>query len=1085
MKSVIDSAFSRSRTVLASLVLILIAGTVAFVEIPKESEPDINIPIIYVSMTHEGISPEDAERLLIRPMEEELRAIEGVKEMKSTGYEGGANVILEFEAGFDADAALADVRERVDMAKPELPAETDEPTVNEVNFSLFPVLAVTLSGQVPERTLVRLARDLQNDIEGISSVLKAEIAGDRDEIVEILIDPVRVESYGLTPADAIAAVKSSNLLVAAGAQDTGHGRFSVKVPGLYETVYDVISQPVKVSGDAVVRLGDIADIRRTFKDPESFARLNGNPAVVLEVSKRSGENIIDTIAKVRQVIAQEQTSWPEGLRDAVTVSYSQDKSNQVRNMLTDLQNNVISAVILVMVVVVAALGMRSSALVGVAIPGSFLTAILLLYSLGLTVNMVVLFSLILAVGMLVDGAIVVTEYADRKMTEGEPRHRAYAQAAKRMSWPIIASTATTLAAFFPLLFWPGVVGEFMKYLPLTLLATLSASLLMALVFVPTLGSKIGKPGAADPKTMRAVAAGESGENLESLGGFTGGYVKLLKASLRFPSLVLIGALVILVGSYVAYGKFGKGVEFFPAVEPEFAKLQVRARGNLSIWEKDALMRQVEDRILALNARHGEFKTIYARTGKDKQSQEAEDIIGTIALELTAWDKRRKAAVILEEARAAMSDLAGIYVDPREEEQGPPVGKPVQVQLSSRFPDLLIPAVEKVLHGFEEVGGLTNVEDSRPLPGIDWELKVDRSQAAKFGADVNSIGRAIQMVTTGIKLGEYRPDDSDDEIELRARYPREYRTIEQLDNVRISTPAGPVPINNFVKRVAKPRVGTINRTDGRRQMTVKADLAPGVLADTKVKELTAWLAQAGLDPRIEVTFKGEDEEQKKAQSFLVKAFGVALFIMALILVTQFNSFYSAFLILSAVVMSTVGVLLGLLATAQPFGIVMGGIGVIALAGIVVNNNIVLIDTYDHLKGTANSAMEAILRTGAQRLRPVMLTTVTTILGLMPMVFRVNIDFTTRAVSVGAPATQWWTQLATAIVFGLGFATVLTLVVTPSALMVRANLHDWRHARRLRRADRKAARAAAKAAKETGAGATGAADGGDTKGTAAAA
>jgi len=1065
MKSLIDSAFSRSRTVLASLVLILISGTVAFIEIPKESEPDINIPIIYVAMTHDGISPEDAERLLIRPMEEELRVIEGVKEMTASGFEGGANVILEFEAGFDADAALADVREKVDMAKPELPAETEEPTVNEVNFSLFPVVVVTLSGQLPERALVRLAGDLQDAIESISTVLKAEIAGDRDEIVEVLIDPVRVESYGLTPADAIAAVKASNLLVAAGAQDTGRGRFSVKVPGLYETVYDVINQPVKVSGDAVVRLGDLADIRRTFKDPDSFARMNGNPAIVLEVSKRSGENIIDTIENVRRVVAEEQASWPEGLREAVHISFSQDKSNQIRNMLTDLQNNVISAVVLVMIVVVAALGVRSAALVGVAIPGSFLTAILLLYSLGLTVNMVVLFSLILAVGMLVDGAIVVTEYADRKMTEGEPRHRAYAQAAKRMSWPIIASTATTLAAFFPLLFWPGVVGEFMKYLPLTLLATLSASLLMALVFVPTLGSKIGKAGAADPEKMRALAAGETEENLEAAGGFTGVYVKVLKGALRFPSLVLVGALVILVGAYTGYGKFGKGVEFFPEVEPEFAKLQVRARGNLSVWEKDALMRQVEERILALNEKHGEFKTVYTRTGKDPQSQEAEDIIGTIALELADWDERRKAAEIFQEMSDVTADLAGIYVDPREEEQGPPVGKPVQVQLSSRFPELLQPAVEQVLRGFEQIDGLINVEDSRPLPGIDWELKVDRAQAAKFGADVNTIGRAIQMVTTGIKLGEYRPDDTDDEVEMRARYPRDYRTIEQLDNVRIATAAGLVPITNFVKRVAKPRVGTVDRSDGRRQMTVKADVAEGVLPDTKVKELADWMAQAGLDPRIDVTFKGEDEEQKKAQAFLVKAFGVALFIMALILVTQFNSFYSAFLILTAVVMSTVGVLLGLIATEQPFGIVMGGIGVIALAGIVVNNNIVLIDTYDRLKGSANNAMEAILRTGAQRLRPVMLTTITTMLGLMPMVFGVNIDFASREVSMGAPATQWWTQLATSIVFGLGFATVLTLVVTPSALMVRANVHDWRIERRVRRETRRAARLAKKqAAKE---------------------
>ncbi|MBT3306235.1 MAG: efflux RND transporter permease subunit, partial [Alphaproteobacteria bacterium] len=414
MLGLIDQAFSHARTVLSALVLILISGTVAYVNIPKEAEPDINIPIIYVQMSHEGISPEDAERLLIRPMEQELRAIEGVKEMRSTGFEGGANVTLEFDAGFDVDKGMNDVREKVDLAKPELPEDTEEPTVHEVNFSLFPVLVVTLSGEVPERTLMHLARELQDVIEGLTNVLKVEIAGDREELVEVLIDPAKVESYGLSPLDAIAAFKNSNLLVAAGAQDTGRGRFSLKVPGLFENTRDILELPVKVQGDSVVRLSDIADVRRTFKDPESFARVDGQKALALEVSKRSGVNIIETIETVRQVVENERQAWAPGLRQAVQVGFSQDKSTQIRTMLKDLQNNVIAAVLLVMIVVIAALGIRTAGLVGIAIPGSFLAGILVLASFGMTINIVVLFSLILAVGMLVDGAIVVTELADRK-----------------------------------------------------------------------------------------------------------------------------------------------------------------------------------------------------------------------------------------------------------------------------------------------------------------------------------------------------------------------------------------------------------------------------------------------------------------------------------------------------------------------------------------------------------------------------------------------------------------------------------------------------------------------------------------------
>lgn len=1040
MKNAIEAALGHSRTVLMILALVLITGSIAYVNIPKESDPDINIPIIYVVATHDGISPEDAERLILRPLEQELRTIEGVKEMRSTGYEGGGNVTLEFEAGFDADKALDDVRDKVDLAKPELPDETEEPTVHEVNFSLFPVLVVTIAGEVPERSLVKLARDLQDEIESIPSVLEAEIAGDRDEMVEIIIDPAKVEMYGLTPSAAMNMVSSSNQLVAAGSQDTGLGRFSIKVPGLYETVHDIQSQPLLVDGDSVVTLGDIADIRRTFKDPSSFARVNGKPAIALEISKRTGENIIETIEKVREIVASEQARWPQSLRDNIDVSYSQDRSNQIRTMLADLQNNVLSAIVLVMVVVVAALGLRTAGLVGMAIPGSFLAGILVISGLDMTMNIVVLFSLILAVGMLVDGAVVVTEYADRKMIEGYHRRKAYGLAAQRMAWPITASTATTLAAFLPLLFWPGVVGEFMKFLPITLIATLAASLLMALIFVPTLGALFGKPSQAVPELSEITP--EHDVDLTKLHGITGTYVKTLQASLRHPIKVLVGAVAVLVLVQVVYGAFGKGVEFFPEVEPENAKVNVRARGNLSVWEQKDILEKVEARILPMT----EFKTVYTRIGKQQNSEEAEDIIGSVSLEFKDWQERRPANEILSEIAERTKDIAGIEIDFRKQEEGPPTGKPINIQLSSRKTDLLPDAIARIRNGLENMDGMMNYEDSRPLPGIDWELKVDRSQAAKFGADIGLVGNFIQMTTAGLKLGEYRPDDTDDEVEIRARFPKEDRTIDRLNDIRINSSLGTVPISNFVTRTAEQRTGNVNRVDGFRVMAVKADVLPGVNVDAKLKEVKAWIAQQNFDPAIKIDYKGEDEEQRKAQEFLGNAFGVALFIMAIILVTQFNSFYSAFLILSAVIMSTIGVFIGLLVTGQPFGIVMGGIGVIALAGIVVNNNIVLIDTFDRLKHEMGSTFDAIVLTGAQRMRPVLLTTVTTMLGLLPMVMQLNIDFINRDITQGAPSTQWWSQLATAIVFGLGFATVLTLVVTPCALMLRSNFQDWRENRR---------------------------------------
>ena len=503
MNAIIDAAVTHARTVLSIFLLLLISGTYAYVNIPKESSPDIDIPTIYVSMHLEGVSPDDAERLLIRPMEQELSTIEGVKEMKATSYQGGGNVVLEFNAGFDKDTALDDVRVAVDKVRPELPDEADEPSVQEVNFSLFPVLVVTLSGDVPERTLLKLGRALQDKIETIPSVLEAGIAGDREELVEIVVKPELLESYGLDGVEIINFFNLSNRLVAAGNLDTGAGRFAIEVPGLFESVFDVMDMPVRVIGDSAITVADIAEVRRTFKDPENFARLNGERALALEIVKRSGENIIDTIEKVRATVEAEQKLWPE----TIEVTYTQDESKTIRTMLLDLQNNVISAILLVMIVVVWALGVRAAGLVGVAIPGAFLTGILVIFGMGLTVNIVVLFSLILSVGMLVDGAIVVVEYADRKMSEGLHRREAYAEAAKRMSWPIISSTATTLAAFAPLLFWPDVVGEFMKYMPITLIAVLASSLAMALIFVPTLGALIGKAGAANDPQMKKDAGG--------------------------------------------------------------------------------------------------------------------------------------------------------------------------------------------------------------------------------------------------------------------------------------------------------------------------------------------------------------------------------------------------------------------------------------------------------------------------------------------------------------------------------------------------------------------------------------------------
>ena len=1038
---IIDTAMSRSRTVLLTLAVVLVGGIVAYATIPKEAEPDIEIPLVYVSMSFDGISPEDAERLLVRPMEQELRSIEGIKEMTASAYEGGANVQVEFDAGIDTDSALQDVREKVDKAKAEFPGEADEPTVSEVKMSRFdPMLVLNIAGDVSERTLTTIARDLKEKVEGLNGVLEVNLVGVREELMEVVVDPLAMESYGLDQAQIINFISLNNRLVAAGALQSDEGRFPVKVPGIVESAEDVLNMPIKAVGDRVVHFKDIAQVRRTYKDAESYARLNGRPALAMEVVQRAGANLIDTIAAVSAIVEEERAYWPADIE----VVASRDKSDDVNTMLSDLQNSVLIAVLLVFIVIIGILGIRSALLVGVAIPGSFLMGILLIGAFGITINMMVLFALIMAVGMLVDGAIVVTEMADRRMAEGESRYDAYSRAAIRMAWPIIASTCTTLAAFVPLALWPGMSGEFMKYLPLTLIAVLSASLIMALMFVPTLGSIFGKTGAASVEARRNLAAAETGD-LDTVTGMTGRYIQFLKRSLRRPWLNVAAVTGLLLAIYAAFALFGEGTEYFPEVEQPFGTVEIRARGDLSTDEKDFLIRQVEERILGMP----EIEFVYAKTGGSNQG--AEDQIGMITLNYVDWDQRRKADEIHAEIIARTADLAGIRVEARNPDTGPPSGKPISIEFSSRDGELLADAVTSVRTALEDHPAVINIEDSRPLPGIEWQMRVDRAEAARFGADVSLVGAMVQLVTNGIMIGEYRPDDSDEEIEIRVRYPMDSRNLTQIDELRIPTADGLVPISTFVTREPAQKVGTIHRTDLRRTITIDADVAAGYLENIIVAELQAGLADLQIDPRVGVAFRGSTEDQAEDSEFLMRAMLMALAIMAIILVTQFNSLYQAGLILTAVLFSTGGVLLGHLLLGRPFGIIMSSVGVITLAGIVVNNNIVFIDTYNVLRSRGARAYEAVVRTCAIRLRPVLLTTVTTIIGLMPMVLGVNINLVERSVSVGAPSSQWWTQLASSVAGGLAFATVLTLFLTPSLLMIQANASARLAQRRERRMD----------------------------------
>ncbi|HSH49064.1 MAG TPA: efflux RND transporter permease subunit [Halomonas sp.] len=1013
MRRLIEAASSHARTTLLLLAALLAAGTSAWQAVPKEANPDVTIPFIYVSMMLEGVSPEDAERLLIRPMEQELRSIEGLREMTAQAAEGHASVTLEFDPGFDPDQALTDVREQVDIAKVELPEEAEEPRVIEVNVGRFPVLTIGLSGPMDEERRVLAARRLKQAIEGIPEVLEVDIGGDREPQLEIIVDPQVIDSYGVDFDTLFNRVSRNNRLVAAGSLDSGAGRIALKVPGVIEDLNDVLTLPVKVDGDRVVTFDDVARLYPTFKDPDGFARIDGQPALVLEISKRTGANLIATVAAVERLLDQAADRLPEGL----VVTTITDQSEMVESLLSELLNNVLTAVVLVLVVILAAMGLRPALLVGLAIPGAFLTGILLIWSIGFTLNMVVLFALILVAGMLVDGAIVVSELADRNLRHGMPPTKAWNEAAIRMSWPVTASTATTLAVFVPLLFWPGMVGEFMKYLPATVILCLLASLAMALVFMPTLGGVLG--GRRARQADRISAGGRA-------------YRALLARLLAHPGLTLLGALLLMALIYVGYARFNHGVDFFPSVEPDTAQVLVHARGDFSARENDAIVRRVESRLAGM----GEIEAIYARSFANPNQQLGGDVIGVLQFQFIDWHQRRPAEAILDDMARQTQDLAGIELEFRQQEQGPAGGKPIVLEIAATDTDRAEAAADAIRAQMVHLGGFRDIEDNRSLPGVEWRIRVDREAAARFGTDVTTVGSAVQLITTGLKVASYRPAglDVDDEVDIRIRLPENARSLDQLGRLTLNTPRGQVPISNFVDMAPAPKVGTLQRIDGRRALTLEADVETGRQPQERLDALLAAVQEVGLPDGVNVKVAGEQEDQREAMRFLITAFLVAIGLMTLILVTQFNSLYQAALVLSAIVFSTAGVLLGLLINAQPFGIVMVGMGIIALAGIVVNNNIVLIDTYNQLRDEGLATFDAALEAGGLRLRPVLLTAITTVLGLMPMVLQVNVDLFSPSLGFNAPSTQWWAQLSSAIAGGLTFATGLTLLLTPCMLVL---------------------------------------------------
>ena len=1028
----LEFVISHARATIAIMLLIVVTGAGSRLSMPVELSPNVVLPVVMTMVRYDGISPEDGNRLLVRPIEKELKTIDGIEEIQATASEGYVVVTTEFEVSDNIKQAVADVREAVNRAKADFPDGAEEPIVDELSPSPEPSIVITFSGSaVSERELYRAAKFFQSKLETLPDVLKADLSGHREEIVEVIIDPEKLKLFNISINEFTRAISVNNVLIPTGEIDLAGGRFGIKVPAILESYKDIENVPIKSSPSKSISLGDLAEVRRTFRDAQGYGLINGEKALAIDVRKRITANLIDTVTNTKQIIESYRSDFSENL----DIGYAFDTSEMTEQMVNELQGNIITAMCLVLALVVATLGFRSGLLVGFAIPFSILGALIIINSLGHSFNFMVMFGLLLSLGMLIDGAIVVVEHANTKVSEGISFKKAYSDSVGRMAVPVIASTGTTLAAFLPLLFWPGVSGDFMSYLPITVFAVLGWSLLYALVFVPTLGTVLGRRRGKNKKLPEDRESEKSARTLflplEKV------YLKILKPVVNAPVKFAGIMFIFIFGIFALYFKFNSGQEFFTPIESQYGMIEIRAQGNLSINEQKEItlsVNRIVEQLEGVKQLYGySSATNYVPFGSDV----SRDQISTILVELVPRSERSSGSrEIFRTIREKTKSIPGIFVTGQEMEQGPPTGKDIQIQLSSSNRASLYKKAKDLRVWIDQnVEGIRDLQDTLPLAGIQWEIDVDESRAAMLGIDTVSVGNMIQLITNGAIIGKFRPDDADDEVEIRLRFPTQDRRLSNIRDLMVQSNNGPVPIGAFTRIVPASRVDSIQRINMDETVFIMANSEDGFLPDDQIQIIDSWVL-ANQDSTVEVKYRGANEEQQKSADFLLTAFLLAMSVMLIMLITQFNSFYQSGLILFSVILSTAGVLLGLLISQNTFSTVLTGVGIVALAGIVVNNNIVLIDTYNFIRSRNPqiSASNAVFNAARERFRPVMLTTITTVVGLLPLANGMSIDLINRTYTIGGMVSSWWQPLASAIVNGLLVATILTLLLTPAMLLI---------------------------------------------------
>lgn len=1016
-------------TVFVMMFVIVVFGVYSYITLPRESFPDITVPYIIVTTPYEGVAPSDIENLITRHIEKKVSSIDDVKELRSYSSDGMSTIVVEFESGIKIDTALQKVRDKVNEAKQDIPDDLkNDPAINEINFSEFPIMTVIVYGDAGLVRLKDLADDLKDDFETIPGVLEANVIGGLEREIRIVYEPERLSSYHLSVTGVMQSVIMNNLNTPGGDIDIGQGNYLVKIPGEFQNPAEAQGLIVSSNKNKPVYITDVAGLEDGYKKLQSKSRLNGREAISIDIVKRSGQNILEISDKVKAIVDKYRIGMPEGVK----ITCINDQSKDISMMVSDLENSIACGLVLVVAVVVFSMGLRNSMLVASAIPLSMLITFFTLQMLGYTLNMIVLFSLVLASGRLVDDAIVVVENIYRHLHEGKDRYTACIEATHEVLGPVAASTFTTVSGFFPLIFWPDVIGEFMSYLPVTVIISLLASLFVAVIVNPTLCFVFLKR----PRGIKT----------EKTGLAKRGYTAIIRGAVNYPFYTLACSLALLLLTFKAYSIFGNGIEFFPKVDPPRAYINVKMPKGTNLEDTDKYMRIVEEATKG----YPDIKNVVANVGSTGTGGDSflsggkfSSDIGVVALEFEDFHKRSVPSVtVLKELREKLKPVYEPDIEIKEEEAGPPKGAPVSIEISGESYEVLEKMMLEIYTRIRPVPGLVDLKDDYVMAKPEVVVKVDKQKAALLGLNTQIVAQNVKAAIRGIDAGKYR--EGNDEYDIVVKLP-EYRRkdLYSLYNLRLSLPAEgrSVPISSVADIELTGGLGTIVRIDQKRVITVEGKVE-GRLSTEVLNDVKQKLANLDIPRGYKLRYRGENEDQEKTATFLVKAFVFAMFLILLILVTEFNSFYKPLVISSSVLLSTMGVLWGLMVMHQPFGIVMTGIGVISLAGVVVNNAIVLLAYVDQLRERGYGKKESLIHAGIVRFRPVYLTATTTVLGLIPMALGIVYDFRQGGWQIGSESAQWWSSMAYAVIFGLTIATVLTLVVVPA--MVSAGdlfLEKW--------------------------------------------